>query len=278
MTVIYGFFRYWRNSRAQESRGRQESVNEERSENNHASVLTSALSGSVTEGVPNNPVATTHELPHRLHLPPGWPYEPCSDKRSKRILLPLGEFLDESHLLSGRSSPSLVEATSGSTLSSATHSRAASVLPQKGRGGRTRDTRREPAAGSSQSLSSEPTAASLSRHISLDSDWLSERASNVETLPAYTMRRSQSLASFSSTIAQRSQSSRCSRAISHQSSATLSTTRSNALSRARTLSVSRVHALSSSPDLTDFPMELARKLAEAYPRTPCAASPPEYTF
>ncbi|THH04611.1 hypothetical protein EW145_g5389 [Phellinidium pouzarii] len=182
----------------------------------------------------------------------------------------------------GRESPSTIEAIAGSAYPSAAPSRSASTS--------TRDMTRAweklvgaHAYGSGSRALPEVPLASMGevRRVSSDSRWSwSNRATfqmdeDVESLPAYSVRRSRSLASVGAqTLASRSPSLR-SRSRSRRSSTGRPDSRihSGGPGGSRSRPSSRNAIAELSPSSLEFPIELARKIAQTYPRTP---PPPEY--
>lgn len=274
LSALFALVRYWRSAR--KKWGEDERVQEkEHDQRLSEPTLTSATDQGER---PDTVVDLRNEvdLPPRLQLSPGWPSEARTEKQSSYSLLPLGEYLDEGDLLSGRTSPSIAEAVAGSTSASAVPSRATTRHGKRNPEGSIAARRN---AITIHQASAAESATFMSRRLSIISGWSrraairSDGASEVESLPAYSLRRSRSLASLYNSAVPQSESSRYSRAQARRTSAIPP---DGVISRAS--SVSHIPTVSPSTDLAEFPMELARKLLETYPRTPHAASPPEYTL
>lgn len=282
--AVYGLVRYWRTfrNRLPESDGEAQAHERHIREREPAETTTSDTMDRSGEPASIVDLRPASDCPPRLQLSPGWPNAPRTEKQSRYALLPLGEYLDESDVQTGRSSPSFVEAVAGSTSTSAAPSRTTSTSAPHGTRKRREKNMARHIIPRCQESPPAASATLMSRHLSIESGWSrratirSDGTSDMESLPAYSVLRSRSLASLSSTVTQQRQSSRYSRAQSRRTSAVPpdGSVDSGVL---RALSVSHGSTVSPSTDLAEFPMELARKLAEAYPRTSHPAAPPKYT-
>lgn len=246
----------------------------------------------VGESPCSEPTSSIPDTPPQIPLTPGWPRRPISEKgengwpsasekrrdgrrarpgaRASRLMddTPFeniiaeerGEASGENGRMSGRQTPSILEAENGSVGHSTTPSRAAShrtpssirkvlrlsaLTPSSWR--RTHRTR---ATSTTDSATIGTAVGTEDRHRSgVSSLWSwshratrSEYDAGGEPLPAYTLRRSQS------------------------------TTRSGG--RSRRSSAMRLGALTPDINPPEYPVELGRRVAQAYPRSPGFPPPP----